>query len=311
MLDIHASPFPSFHGPPSLEVLEAGTGHGGLTLYLARAIHAANALRPKSDNSSSIAVKDFQSASCSKNVIPSSQRSSAQDGDLKAQSQFSYEHGSDDRQAVIHTVDVSWKHSRHAEKTVKGFRQGLYANDIVFHVGDVSQWIDEQVYDRGLGLDEKAFLSHIVLDMPASFHHVEKAASVLHTNGNLLAFNPSITQIVSIVKLVKQLNLPLVLNSVLELGPYSGGRDWDVRTFIPRALTRMAKASTQEDDPSRNTDKKSKEGSVADPANSDPFDRDSQPIHDQLGGMEIVCRPKVGYRVAGGGFLGVWTKMKY
>ena len=280
-------------------------------MHLARAIHAANALRPKSANSSSKAVKGYQSAFCSKDGVPGSQRPLAQDGDLKAQSQLSYEHGSDDRQAVIHTVDISSKHSKHAEQTVKGFRQGLYANDIVFHVGDVSQWIDEQVYDRGLGLDEKAFLSHIVLDMPASFHHVEKAASVLHTNGNLLAFNPSITQIISIVKLVKQLNLPLVLNSVLELGPNSGGRDWDVRTFIPRALTRMAKASTREDDPSRNTDKNSEDGSVADPAESDPFDRDSQPIHDQLSGVEIVCRPKVGYRVAGGGFLGVWTKMMY
>ena len=269
-------------------------------MHLARAIHAANALRPKSE-----------SASCSKDGVPGSQRPLAQDGDLKAQSQLSYEHGNDDRQAVIHTVDISSKHSKHAEQTVKGFRQGLYANDIVFHVGDVSQWIDEQVYDRGLGLDEKAFLSHIVLDMPASFHHVEKAASVLRTNGNLLAFNPSITQIISIVKLVKQLNLPLVLNNVLELGPNSGGRDWDVRTFIPRALTRIARASTREDDPSKNKDKNSEDGSVADPAESDPFDRDSQPIHDQPGGMEIVCRPKVGYRVAGGGFLGVWTKMMY
>ena len=280
-------------------------------MYLARAIHAANALRPESDSSDSSAVRGFQSASCSQNGVPSSQRHSGQDGDLKAQSQLPYEHRSDDRQAVIHTVDVSWKHSKHAEKTVKGFRQGLYANDIVFHVGDVSQWIDEQVYDRGLGLDEKAFLSHIVLDMPASFHHVEKAASVLHTNGNLLAFNPSITQIISIVKLVKQLNLPLVLDSVLELGPNSGGRDWDVRTFIPRALTRMAKASTREDDPSRNTDKNSDDGSVADPTKPDPSDRNCEPIHDQLSGMEIVCRPKVGYRVVGGGFLGVWTKMKY
>ena len=217
----------------------------------------------------------------------------------------------DDRQAVIHTVDISWRHSQHAEKTVKGFRKGIYANDIVFHVGDVSQWIDEQVYNRGLGPDQKAFLSHIVLDMPSSFQHVEKAASVLHTNGHFLAFNPSITQIISLVKTVKQLNLPLVLDSVLELGPNSGGKDWDVRAVIPRAQRGMAQDAAMEDDASRNPDKISDDGSVADRAGRNPSDEDNQPIQNQVKEMEMVCRPRVGHRVAGGGFLGVWRKMKH
>lgn len=232
---------------------------------------------------------------------------SEQDDDQKS----SYEHRSDDRQAVIHTVDVSQKHLKHAEKIVKGFRQGIYANEIAFHVGDVSQWIDEQVKNRGLGPDEKAFLAHIVLDMPSSSDHVEKAASVLHTNGNLLAFNPSITQIISIVNIVKRLRLPLVLDNVLELGQHSGGRDWDVRTVIPRALTRLAKAPMREDDASRNADQDFSGGTMAKPPESDTADEEDQPIHDQVGGIEMVCRPKVGYRVNGGGFLGVWRKMKY
>lgn len=231
LLDIHASPSPSTQGPPSLEILEAGTGHGSLTLYLARAIHAANIVRPNINSPSSKAVEGCQPPSHLITGTPSAQRPSRQEGDLNSQSKSSYEYSSDNRQAVVHTLDLSWRHSKHAEQIVKGFRYGLYANDIVFHVGDVSQWIDEQVSNRGLGPDENPFLSHIVLDMPSSSHHVEKAASVLHTNGNLLAFNPSITQIISIVKIVKQLGLPLVLSSVLELGPnISGGKDW-VRTF--------------------------------------------------------------------------------
>ena len=217
----------------------------------------------------------------------------------------------DDRQAVIHTVDVSRTHSKHAEKTVKGFRQGIYANDIVFHVGDVSQWIDEQVYNRGLGPDQKAFLSHIVLDMPSSVQHVEKAASVLRTHGSFLAFNPSITQIISLVKTVKQLNLPLVLDSVLELGSQSGGREWDVRAVIPRAQRVMAQDSGMEDDASRNAEKTSDDVSVADLAEQHPSDEDNPPIHDQVQEIEMVCRPRVGHRVAGGGFLGVWRKMKH
>lgn len=311
MLDIHASPIPSYNGPPWLEVLEAGTGHGGLTFYLARAVHAANALRLRSNSSSNQAVNVLQSASCSQNSAPSYQRASGQGDHPNLTSQFSYKHRTDDRQAVIHTVDVSLKHSKHAEKTVKGFRRGIYANDIVFHVGDVSQWIDEQVHIRGLGPDGKAFLSHIVLDMPSSFQHVAKAASVLHTNGSFLAFNPSITQIASLVKMVKQLNLPLVLNSVLELGPNSGGRHWDVRTVIPRTLTEMAEASTKEDDALRNMDKDLDNRPVADLADLKPATGDSQPIDAQATGVEMVCRPKVGHRVAGGGFLGVWRKMKY
>lgn len=80
----------------------------------------------------------------------------------------------------------------------------------------------------------------------------------------------------------------------------------DVRTMIPRALTRKAKAHIWEHDVSENADKDLDDGAVADPAKGD-----NQLIHDQASGMEVVCRPKVGYLVAGGGFLGVWKKMKY
>ena len=147
--------------------------------------------------------------------------------------------------------------------------------------------------------------------MPSSSKHIEKAASVLHTAGSLLAFNPSITQIVSIVKVIKQLRLPLVLDSVLELGTYTGGRDWDIRTVVPRVLTREAEAPLGEDKASRITDKDLNEDAIAEASESKTAGGDKQPIHDQPSGIEIICRPKVGYRVAGGGFLGVWKKMKH
>ena len=185
-------------------------------------------------------------------------------------------------------------------------------NDIVFHVGDVSQWIDEQVSNRGLGSDRKAFLSHIVLDMPSPSHHVETVATVLQTNGNLIAFNPSITQIISIVEIVKRRGLPLFLDTVLELGQnISGGKEWDVRTVIPRALTRKANSITREDDALGGADKDTDDGAVADLGEASTAEGDHQAVHDQVSKLEIVCRPKVGYRVGGGGFLGVWKKMKY
>ena len=280
-------------------------------MYLARAIHAANALRPKSEIRDIEAAEGLPAALTSQNSLTIFQKNSGQDEDPESRSQSFYDHRSDDRQAVIHSVDISFNHSKHAEQVVKGFRHGFYADDIVFHVAEISTWIDEQISNRRLGPDEKSFLSHIILDMPSSFNHVEKAASVLHTDGNLLAFNPSITQIISIVKIIKHLNLPLVLDSVLELGLNSGGRVWDVRTVIPRALTGKPKSPTGKDGFLITEDKDSFVGAAADLAESDTADKDGQPLHDQVAGMEIVCRPKVGYRVAGGGFLGVWRKMKY
>ena len=100
----------------------------------------------------------------------------------------------------------------------------------------VSEWIDRQVSDRRLHPNDKAFLSHIILDMPAVQYHIKKAAAVLYINGTLMAFNPSIIQIMAVVELVKRQYLPLQLDRVIELGPsMTGGRDWDVRSMVPRA----------------------------------------------------------------------------
>ena len=280
-------------------------------MYLARAIHAANALLSKSDSLISKAIEAFQVASHSQNLTPNSQRPFGQHEHQNSRVKSSYNHMTDDRKAVIHTVDVSWDRSKHAQQIVKGFRRGMYANDISFHVGDISDWIEQQLSDRGLGPYDNEFLSHIVLDMPSSSKHIEKAASVLHTAGSLLAFNPSITQIVSIVKIINQLRLPLVLDSVLELGTNTGGRDWDIRTVVPRVLTKKAEAPVREDNASRSTEKDLDKDAIGDASESNTTGGDNQSIHNQLSGMEIICRPKVGYRVAGGGFLGVWKKMKH
>lgn len=80
---------------------------------------------------------------------------------------------------------------------------------------------------------------------------------------------------------------------------------------MPRALTRKAEAPIREDDASRNADKDLDDGAMANPTEASTAEEENQTIHDQISGTAIVCRPKVGYRVAGGGFLGVWTKMRY
>lgn len=236
-----------------LNILEAGTGNGALTLYLARAIHAAN----------------------------SGWESSISDREPK-------------HRAIIHTVDESPSHSKHAVKIVSAFRRGMYMRDIMFHVGDVSVWIDQQLADR----DRSSFLSHVILDLPSSYSHVEKAASVLHVDGKLILFNPSVTQINAAVELVNARKLPLQLERVVEVGPaMTGGRTWDLRLVRPRALA----------------------GAVSDGGTLAAEVDDSQPAGNELDGrssqdrnegFRMVCKPKVGDRISGGGFVALWSKNK-
>ena len=134
-------------------------------------------------------------------------------------------------------MDVSVHHTAHAKKIVQGFRQGLYADNISFNVANISDWLDQQIKDRRLEEREnKAFLDHILLDMPDSYKHLEKAASTLRASGSVLLFNPSITQIITAAELVRTQKLPLFLEQVSELGPsVTGGKEWDVRAVKPRA----------------------------------------------------------------------------
>ena len=272
LLDIHVSSQNSAtESDPPLEILEAGTGHGALTLYLARAIHAANA------------------------------PSSNEDEGLQ-------------RRAVIHSLEIASRHSEHARKIVEGFRRGMYAKDVEFHVGDVSEWIDQQISIRQDACGEpidKTFLSHVILDLPSSQSHIENAAAALRAHGNLLVFNPSITQINSCVQLIKEKRLPLQLDRILELGPaVTGGREWDVRVVKPRALI---KAENEKDanDVVTIAEKMSKEVLLKGTLNSKTRDEEqAEASAEGDAGWEVVCRPKPFGRTVGGGFLSIWKKMR-
>ncbi|KAL8722908.1 MAG: hypothetical protein Q9225_000678 [Loekoesia sp. 1 TL-2023] len=260
LLDLHPDASQSgLYNNSHIEILEAGTGHGSLTLHLARAIHAANAGwdMPRTDDAQTVTKKSR----------------------LR-------------HRAVVHTIDISSKYSEHAAKIIGGFRRGIYTRDIEFHVGDVSEWIDRQIDAR----DQRAFLSHIILDLPMSHTHIEKALSALQVDGKLILFNPSITQINSAIELVKTLRLPLQLERVVEVGPaMTGGRIWDVRLVRPRALTREANVKSISD---------------TDTDNSRPASNalDDEASFDDDGGRYLVCKPKIGDRISGGGFVALWSR---
>lgn len=280
-----------------MEILEAGTGHGALTLHLARAIHAANphGLAKLDENSSLVqppgpidgpvgtptSAGDVLESGCSGNYARR-------------------------RNAIIHTLDNLPKHSEHARNIVQGFRRGLYSNDIEFHVGDVSDWIDKEVALRASNttdFTDRAFLSHILLDFPKSHDYAMKTASVLHVGGNLVVFAPSITQIVNWVDEVRKKKLPLLLDQVVELGlGISGGRQWDVRAVKPKALLRTDSTKGVNIVQSKIQEGQDGHDEAAAEAPQTQVDDDF--------GWEMVCRPKVGSILIGGGFVGLWKKMR-
>ena len=329
MLDIHVQP-PSVDArdPPTIEILEAGTGHGALTLYLARAVHAANVhVTRDSSQVDEANIEDYPiDSSIEDNVahdldeLGSPRTRSHRDG--KSVGRLS-EEWKDNRRAVVHTVDVSATHSKAAREIVQGFRQGMYARNVEFHVGDVSEWISEQEEARALRFSdtaEKTFLSHAILDMPSSDQHIEKVSSVLHVDGILMLFNPNISQIMRAVNVVGEKKLPLALSDVLELGPsMTGGRAWDVRRVRPRALVKAEKARADSGKDMEDMESAVKVSSL-EPATSHATEEQSLVRTSEInktavskttgGGWEMICRPMVGERLVGGGFLGVWRRLK-
>jgi len=334
LLDIHVCPPKSkSEDPPEdpqedppLEILEAGTGHGALTLHLARAIHGANPSPPSellmtTQKSSEESLLETGPSPHEDNLVGDGTPATRVESSMhNAPSELAIRNWRSNRGAVIHTVDISAENSQHAERIFRGFRQGMYAGDADFYVGDVSEWIDKQFALRGPNSPEhvdKAFLSHLILDLPDSYRLVAKAASALRADGVMLVFNPSITQIMACVKLIRNEKLPLVLDQVIELGAgMTGGREWDVRAVTPRALLKKEKAEEEAlapvddamlQDPDR-SDERAGEG-------QEQFEeriKEQAKVGKQGDtGWEMICRPKVWARVVGGGFLGVWRKMKY
>lgn len=308
-----------------LEILEAGTGHGGLTIHLARAIHAANPPRPEERNGVNL-VKDDKKPLLlphSSTVIgsigvdthepPSLAVAEVQNTPIKAGESQLHRH------AIIHTLDISSRNLKQARKLIGEFRRGQYANDVEFHANEVSTWIDQQMLLRGKNnpeIIETTFLSHIILDLPKTHHHLEKATSVLCVDGRLLVFCPSITQIIMCVKEIKNKQLSLELDQVLEVGDgIAGGREWDVR-FV------QLKASLRDEQKRKGVKPVEPDSSTADRIETilSIDDKDSvtetgdeeavAAIVKEEKGWEMVCRPKIRAVGTGGGFVGLWRKMR-
>ena len=327
LLDIHVEPpRPGENQPPPLEILEVGTGNGALTLHLARAIHGANVLATTERAGFPISIREQESPSPPLDpALESSESTPSSDPGATLANSNGNETG-----AIVHTLDISQHHSDHARSIVEGFRQGMYKNDISFHVGDLPSWIDKQLESRSLkDAEDKTFLTHIVMDIPNAQDYLEKAANILQTNGGLIVFCPSISQIMAAVYKVDHDFLHLKLERVLELGPYlTGGKEWDVATVNnkkQRWLSHRKQQSVGGGGGGREADASSEGGTQDNREDSSSPDTEVTSSDEAAGESvdigadasadedrwKMVCRPKVGYTVAGGGFLAFWRKMKY
>lgn len=281
LLDLHPRNAQN-SGHSRLEVLEAGTGHAGLTLHLARAIHAANGTAPTLHSDEAEELRRWRES----------------------------------RQAVIHTIDIKAQYSKHADNVVRGFRRGLYSGDIDFQIGNVSEFLQTQFSARE---NSEPFLSAAVLDLPSAEDHLDSVSRALRVDGKLVVFNPSITQIADCVKRIRNERLPLVLEKVVELGPgMSAGREWDVRVATVRArhAKQTEEPSNDEVVTSENGEKKKDEGYKSEETEgADSTVPVNEPVEQGTGdeysrNWAMVCRPKVGKVTIGGGFVGLWSKMR-
>ncbi|KAI9775263.1 MAG: hypothetical protein M1839_001315 [Geoglossum umbratile] len=264
LLDIHVSPPTLSEDGPPLEILEAGTGHGSLTLHLARAVHAANIARPPLPPMQDVPYSPR--AQITRTVgVDLGDVGDALGGDqeprpaLGEEKHCAFEEWRSARGAIVHTIDIDPQNSRHAEHTIRGFQRGMYAGNVEFHTGDVSEWVTVQLQRRaGTSIDPSlavtspaanlAFLSQIFLDIPDVHKNLHRMQDALYVDGLLVVFSPSVTQIAACVQIIREKKLLFAMDQVVELGlattGLGSGRQWDVRvasTAAERAKSRKSK----------------------------------------------------------------------
>jgi hypothetical protein len=138
-------------------------------------------------------------------------------------------------------------------------------------------------------------------------------ADALRVNGNLVVFAPSITQITECATIIKQQRFPLDLQNVIELGVNggSGGREWDVRFARVRNSTLNRSESAAVPVTNEPVSEVSDSSAIPSESNTDGTPQKGAAAGTLAGApLHLVCRPKVGERIVGGGFLGVWKKRR-
>ncbi|KAL4943385.1 hypothetical protein BDV06DRAFT_139872 [Aspergillus oleicola] len=324
LLDIHVTPPAEGEGEdnrPPLEILESGTGHGALTLHISRAIQAANTLPPQIPKRSQVKHLQAPPEQPSKDTEDTKSKPTRDELSPEAiHTQQQYDAWRARRKAILHTVEVSPTYSKHAEKLVRGFYRGIYAGNVDFYVGRVESWVAEQIKQRKLQTSDVAepFLTHAILDMPSAHLRIPHVTQVLKTNGVLAVFMPSVTQIADCVEIIKKQRLPFDLERVVELGTgISGGRLWDVKVVMKKSRADPGwdnSFSTEgggEAEAESVSETEVQGESVAEESSVGEIQPEAQqPLLAADSKEAVVCRPRPGVMTSGGGFVGIWRKIR-
>ncbi|UPL02434.1 hypothetical protein LCI18_013368 [Fusarium solani-melongenae] len=189
--------------------------------------------------------------------------------DLSPEVSAEYETYRSNRRAVLHTLDRNHKHSRAAHSLIRQFRRALYFPTVDFHVGS----IDEYIPSRLAQTNNEPFLSHAILDLPSAHDHAGPVIQALQPNGLLIIFTPSISQIADFQAWILRSGQPIRPERVIEL-PVSTTAD-----------------------------------GVRDTGGGKEWDVKTVIPKDQPDGSPVqVMRPRVGDRIAGGGFVAVMRR---
>ena len=252
------------------EVFEAGTGMGSLTLHIARALHAGNPALSK----------ELRDAIPAAKILPIRKPDPASDTvatanlshlDLPPHLVAEAQAYPSTRRAILHTLDRKALHSFAAHGLVRRFRRGIYLPTIDFHTGSIDGYLTTRLAEHG----GKPFLSRAVLDLPAPEASAAPVVRAMRPNATLIVFSPSISQIAAFAAWSAKERQPLRLDRAAEL-PTSSSADYGV----------------QECEGGRSWNV------------STVVPKDSQD-----GELVQILRPRVGDKVAGGGFVAVFRKI--
>ncbi|KAK6503477.1 hypothetical protein TWF481_008494 [Arthrobotrys musiformis] len=276
-LDLHVSPEIDPEDGP-LEVLEAGTGHGSLTLHLARALYAGHLGKENPVSILHSVEKDRKVHEAAIKLLKGFRRGIYDGPGVK-----------------FYNDDVeAWLRARlppppeaSEVPTVEGTSEESTAKDASVTI------------EPATGPGKRALLSACVLDLPEIRPLLPLLQENMHLGAILGYWAPSITQISAVVEHVKFNRLPFLVEKVLEFGNGVGGagaRVWDVRPALVRSRVKANKSHK-----SASSQRSSEDGETETLANEDAVAKEDQ-TKKATAEWEMVCRPKTGERTVGGGF---------
>ncbi|ROT35545.1 adenine-N(1)--methyltransferase [Sodiomyces alkalinus F11] len=293
-------------GPP-VEIFEAGTGMGCLTLHLARAIHGANPAVPPELREALCAAPYAKGRLLRETATDASPDLGSMPHGLDLPSpdlQSQLETHLAGRRAIIQTLDINPSTSRQAHGVIRNFRRAQYLLDIDFHVSTIRSYLAPRLAQSG----GEPFLAHAILDLPSATEHADLAIRALRPDGKLIVFTPSITQAIEAVVWAEESTQPVYMDRVIELPESTwaegfhdsvGGREWDIRSVMPRKYARKSSGAGEDDDGG---------GGEGGAGGAGPGDEQAGSAEVEKSKKGMVCRPKVGNIVGGGGFLTVFTR---